>query len=125
MMRGNIISKKIRTLRELKGYSQEYVAGKLEIAQNTYSKIESNQTKLNTDILEKIAEILEVSIADLLSEEPVVVNFYGVNHGSQGNFNTIENIYAGQKELYEKIIAGKDEEIARMQKTIDALLSKK
>ncbi|WP_295794671.1 helix-turn-helix transcriptional regulator [Mucilaginibacter sp.] len=125
MMRGNIIGKKIRTLRELKGYSQDYVAGKLDIAQNTYSKIESNQTKLNTDILERIAEVLEVSITDLLSEEPIVLNFNGVNHGAQGKFDLIEHFHSGQKELYEKIIASKDEEIARMQKIIDALLGKK
>jgi transcriptional regulator with XRE-family HTH domain len=125
MMRGNMIGKKIRTLRELKGYSQEYVAGKLDIAQNTYSKIETNQTKLNTDILEKIADVLEVSITDLLSEEPIVLNFNGVNHGAQGKFDLIEHFHSGQKELYEKIIASKDEEIARMQKTIDALLGKK
>lgn len=125
MIRANIIGKKIRTLRELKGYSQEYVAGKLDIAQNTYSKIETSQTKLNTDVLEKIADILEVSINDLLSEEPMVVHFSGTNHGSQGNFGTIENFHAGQIELFEKILASKDEEIARMQKTIDGLLARK
>jgi len=121
MLRGN----KIRTIREARGYSQEYVAAKLKIAQNTYSKLETNQTKLTTAALEKIAEVLEVSINDLLSEEPIVLNFNGTNHGAQGSFGLIEHFHAGQIELYEKIIAGKDEEIARMQKIIDGLLAKK
>ncbi len=125
MMRGNIIGKKIRTIRELKGYSQEYVAGKLDIAQNTYSKIESNQTKLNTDTLERIAEILEVSINDLLSEEPIVLNFNGINHGAQGKFDLIEHFHSGQKDLYEKIITSKDDEITRLNKIIEGLLPKK
>jgi len=125
MMRGNIIGNRIRTLRELKGYSQEYVAGKLDIAQNTYSKLEKNQTKLNTDTLEKIAAVLEVSINDLLSEEPIVLNFNGINHGAQGKFDLIEHFHAGQKELYEKIIASKDEEIQRLNKIIEGLLQKK
>jgi transcriptional regulator with XRE-family HTH domain len=121
MMRGNIIGNKIRTLRELKEYSQEYVASKLEIAQNTYSKIETNQTKLTIDTLEKIAEILEVSINDILSDESVVLNFYGSSHGA---FGSIEHFHAGQKELYEKMLASKDDEIARLSKIIDGLLPK-
>jgi transcriptional regulator with XRE-family HTH domain len=122
MVRGN----KIRTIRELKGYSQEYVAAKLGIAQNSYSKIETNQTKLNTDTLEKIASILEVSINDILSEEPIVLNFYGNNnHGAQGTFGLIEHFHAGQVELYEKIIANKDEEIARLLKIVETLMAKK
>jgi len=125
MVRGNIIGRKIRTLRDLKGYSQEYIAGKLDIAQNTYSKLEADPSKLSVDTLEKIAAILEVSVNDLLSEEPMVLNFNGVNHGAQGNFEVIENFHSGQKELYEKIIAAKDEEIARLNKIIDGILSKK
>jgi len=54
-----------------------------------------------------------------------VLNFNGVNHGAQGNFEVIENFHSGQKELYEKIIVAKDEEIARLNKIIDGILSKK
>ena len=125
MMRENIIGKKIRTFRELKGYSQDYVAGKLEIAQNSYSKLETHPDQIKFGTLEKIAEILEVSINDLISEEPIIFNFNGVNHGAQGKFDLIEHFHTGEKELYEKIIASKDEEIARMQKTIDGLLARK
>jgi transcriptional regulator with XRE-family HTH domain len=115
---------KIRSIREMRGFSQEYVAAKLGIAQNSYSRIETNQTKLSSEMLEKLSKELGVSPADILSAEPIVVNFYGTNNGSQGNFGTIENIYTSEKELYEKIIASKDEEIARLQKTIDALIAK-
>lgn len=124
-MRGNIIGRKIRTLRQLKGYSLEYVAGKLEIAQNTYSKLEGDPSKIDVDTLEKIATVLEVSLNDLISEEPIVLNFNGVNHGAQGNFELIENFHSGQKELYEKIIASKDDEIGRLNKIIEGLLQKK
>jgi transcriptional regulator with XRE-family HTH domain len=124
MMRGNIIGRKIRTLRDLKGYSQEYIAGKLEIAQNTYSKLEADTSKLNIEMLEKIASILEVTVNDLISEEPMVLNFNGINHGAQGNFELIENFHSGQKELYEKIIVSKDEEIGRLNKIVESLLKK-
>lgn len=120
MQRGN----KIRTIREIRGYSQEYVAAKLNIAQNTYSKIETSQTKLTAEMLEKIAAILEVSMNDILSEEPIVLNFYGINHGAQGKFDLIEQFHSGQKELLEKIISIKDDEINRLNKIIEGLLSK-
>jgi len=121
MVRGN----KIRTIRELRGYSQEYVAAKLDIAQNTYSKLETNQTKLSTEMLDKIAAVLDVSINDILSEEPIVLNFYGINHGAQGKFDLIEHLHTGQKELYEKLLVSKDEEIAHLKQLIESLLPKK
>jgi transcriptional regulator with XRE-family HTH domain len=121
MVRGN----KIRTIRELRGYSQDYVAAKLEIAQNTYSKLETNQTKLTTEMLEKIASILEVSINDILSDEPIVLNFYGINHGAQGKFDLIEHLHTGQKELYDKLLVSKDEEITHLKSIIESLLAKK
>ena len=52
------------------------------MAQNTYSRIETNQTKLSTDMLEKIARELGVSPIDIISTEPAIVNF-SPNHGAQ------------------------------------------
>lgn len=40
---------KIKKIRELKGYSQDYVANKLAISQRAYSKIESGETRLHWD----------------------------------------------------------------------------
>lgn len=75
---------KIRVIRELRGYSQAYLAEKLGIAQNSYSRIESNQTKLDTAMLAKIAAELGVSPAELLNTEPTVINF-APNQGTQGS----------------------------------------
>lgn len=115
---------KIKAIRELRGFSQENVAAKIGITQAAYSRIENNQSKLDTAVLEKIAAELGVSPIDIMSAEPIIMNFYGANHGAQGNFQHIEQQILTQKELYEKIIASKDEEIMRLQKTIDALIAK-
>ncbi|WP_295794698.1 helix-turn-helix transcriptional regulator [Mucilaginibacter sp.] len=116
---------KIRLIREIKGYSQEYVAGILGMTQPSYSRIETNQTKLDTGTLEKLAEILEVSPADIMSTEPTVINFYGTNHGAQCTFGTVGHFDGSQKELLEKIIVAKDEEIARLNDIIKELIKKK
>jgi transcriptional regulator with XRE-family HTH domain len=61
------LGNKIRQLRELKGFSQEYIAGQLGISQRAYSKMEMNQTKLDWVKITKIAEILEMDPMDMIS----------------------------------------------------------
>ena len=91
---------KIKMIREIRGFSQEHMASRLDIAQNTYSRIEKNQTKLTAELLDKVAKELGVSPIDILSTEPAIVNF-GTVHGTlQGN---IENFYTYQKEFLETI----------------------
>ncbi|QTE35871.1 helix-turn-helix transcriptional regulator [Mucilaginibacter gossypii] len=115
---------KIRMIRELRGYSQENVAAKLGMTQASYSRIENNQTKLDTSLLEKLAKELGVSASDIMSAEPVVVNFYGPNHGA-APFGSIGTINIEQKELYEKLLTSKDEEIAHLKLIIESLLPKR
>jgi transcriptional regulator with XRE-family HTH domain len=114
---------KIRTIRELRDFSQEYMADKLGIAQNTYSKIETNQTKLTAEMLKKVAEILGVSPVDILSNQPTIVNFEP-NQGTQGIAH-IEHFYTFQREFVEKMITSKDEEIATLKHIIEGLLKDK
>lgn len=112
---------KIRLIREMRGFSQENVAARLGIAQNTYSKIETNNSKLESGMLVKIADALGVSPMDILSSQPAIVNLQS-NKGMQ--FGYVETVIASQKELYEKIISGKEEEVARLNLIIEKLLNK-
>ena len=114
---------KIKVIRELRNYSQEYMADKLGIAQNTYSKIETGQTKLNADTLKKIAEVLGVSPVDILNNQPAIVNFES-NKGTQG-IGHVENFYSYQREFIEKIVASKDTEIQHLKDIIASLLKDK
>jgi transcriptional regulator with XRE-family HTH domain len=114
---------KIRMIRELRGYSQENIAAKLGITQATYSRIENNQAKLDTATLEKLAKELGVTPVDILSHEPTVVNF-APNQGTQG-IGHIEHFYSFQKDLVEKVIVSKDQEIANLKEIIAGLLKDK
>lgn len=109
---------KIRAFRMLRGFSQEDMAGRLNVTQATYSKIESNKQKATQEQLERIAKELGVTIADITSNEPIVIMNQASNHGAQGH---IENFYADQKELYEKLIASKDDEIGNLKDVIQSL----
>ncbi len=59
----------IRAKRLQLQYTQEYVAFKLEISQNAYSKIELGYTKLTVETLFNIADLLETDITDFLLED--------------------------------------------------------
>jgi len=59
----------LRKYREMRNYSQEYVAGKMGISQNAYSKIENNITQLTVNHVKQISAILEVSVTDLLKDD--------------------------------------------------------
>lgn len=59
----------IRRFREMKNYSQKYVAAQMGISQNAYSKIENNLTQLTVHHVKQLSEILQVPITDLLKDE--------------------------------------------------------
>ncbi|WP_345949520.1 MULTISPECIES: helix-turn-helix transcriptional regulator [unclassified Mucilaginibacter] len=59
----------IRKIREFRNYTQEYLALKLDISQNAYSKIELGYTKITLERLYQIAQILEVDLFELIKAE--------------------------------------------------------
>ena len=63
-MPGHVIKK----YREMRNYSQKYVATKMGMSQNAYSKIENNITGLTVHHVKELSKILEVPITDLLKD---------------------------------------------------------
>lgn len=118
-----LYGEKIRLIREVRGFSQENIAARLGMAQNTYSKIENNQTKLTADMLGKIAEVLEVSPMDIMSNMPAIVNLQP-NQGTQG-IGHIEHFHTFQKDVVDKLIAAKDAEIAGLKEIIAGMAKDK
>jgi putative transcriptional regulator len=56
----------LKTLRKQKGFSQEELAARLHVVRQTISKWEKNLSVPDADTLIRIAEILEVSVSELL-----------------------------------------------------------
>jgi transcriptional regulator with XRE-family HTH domain len=59
----------IRKVREFRKYTQDYLAVKLQISQNAYSKVELGYSSITLTRVIEIAEILEVDLVDLLSTD--------------------------------------------------------
>lgn len=62
-----VITNNIRKQREKLSYSQEYMAMKMEISQNCYSKIELGNSKLTVERLLAICKILDLEATSVLS----------------------------------------------------------
>lgn len=61
----------IKRIREQKGYSQEFMAAKLNITQATYARMESQEIQIKIERLQKIADILETDILSFLNNSKV------------------------------------------------------
>ena len=61
------IYEKIRTIRQLKGWSQEEIAHRLDMSVSGYGSIERGETDVNLSRLEDIAGIFEVDLAELFN----------------------------------------------------------
>jgi transcriptional regulator with XRE-family HTH domain len=57
----------IRKIREFRNYTQDYLAAKLNISQNAYSKIELGYSSITLHRLIEITEILEISLIELIN----------------------------------------------------------
>jgi transcriptional regulator with XRE-family HTH domain len=61
---------RLKKIRELKNFSQDYVAERLKITTRAYSKIETGETKLTIQRLNQISIILGISAMDILQFNP-------------------------------------------------------
>lgn len=119
----NKIGIKIRRIRESKSFSQDYMANRLNISQNVYSKLESGGVKLTTERLKQIAEILEIPEETLYKED---FNIFNVHNSTIDKFY-IETLKEENKDLLKKLTDQIDylqEENKRLTKIIESLSEK-
>ena len=94
---------KIRYFRNVKGWSQEEMADKLNLSLPAYSKIERNITDVGFKRLTQISKVYGITVVDLLS---------------------VSSKPSEQTDL-KKALIEKDKEINKLQKKIIELLEKK
>ncbi|EHM53895.1 helix-turn-helix domain-containing protein [Cardiobacterium valvarum] len=121
---------KIRTMRELRHWSQEEMAARLSMSTNGYAKLERGETRLNIPKLEQIAGVLDVDLNDLMaiSERSVICLFNesGANHNNYyanssqeltAEINRLQQLLGHQETLG----AQKDALIAQQAREIETL----
>jgi len=106
---------RIRMLREGVGFSQEYVANKLKITQQAYSKIEKNPGATTLDRLHQLSEILGVNINSIIGEEDMYIQQNFQQQG--GNASTVMYVTGLADRERESFI----QQINSLQKQIEVL----
>lgn len=126
MCRSEIMSvnKKIRLIREAKGFTQEQVAEQLGVSPTAYGDIERGDNDPKLSKLQKIAEILEIPLSELvdLSEKAnLTINFVRQQNSPRfkNNICISTSNYAAEKQ--QLIIELKDKELAMQQHEIENL----
>jgi len=100
----NDIARNIKQIRELKSFTQEYMAQELGISQPAYVKIEQGLTVLKIDRLQQIAEILEVDLSALLNTTNIFNIVFQAQTTQSGYINTQNNTNIIDIEMIRKII---------------------
>lgn len=113
------IGKKLRTLRAERGITQEKIADLLTIPQASYSNLENNKGKIDLKIIQKVAEIYEMEVIDLLKEEGF--SFHQKNKKGDNNGLVITQLSDKLIEQYEIRLKEKDEIIADLKQLIKEL----
>jgi transcriptional regulator with XRE-family HTH domain len=112
------VGSKIKKIRELRNYTQEYMADRLQMSQSGYSKIETDEVDVNFQKLEQIATILEIKVLDLVGfDEKMVINNYSSNQG----YIIHTQVSTNEQKLYEDKIKLLEEKIAYLQETVSNL----
>lgn len=116
------IKNKIKNIRELKNYTQEYMAEKLGVTQAGYSKIEKGKTSLSYEKLVEIGRILDVSVEDIISfdYDRYFNSFNRINGNNNGsilinteNTSTMKELYEDKIRLLEKLLNRTEIELGR------------
>jgi transcriptional regulator with XRE-family HTH domain len=120
------IGTKIKKVRELRNYTQEYMAERLAMSQVNYSRIERNEVKIKQEKLKDIADILGIDLEALLAfDEKNIFNIMNNQISNQfinnsGTVNTysiddrIEKLYQDKVNFLEEKIATLSAELNKM-----------
>jgi transcriptional regulator with XRE-family HTH domain len=103
-----LIAEEIRRLRMAKSFSQDYMAEKLGITQQAYSKIENQISEASISRLQQISEILDVPLPQLLglTDDP----------DDDGDGMTLS-----ERKLYHEIIVNQQRIIEKQEDTIRSI----
>ncbi len=109
MRNSDKIGLRIRSVRESKGYSQEYMAEMLDISQSCYANLESGKSGLSVERLLAITEILELNVVQLFADHQQK-DFKDASVASKDR-KTQDGFSPEIKQVYDQLISELREEV--------------
>jgi transcriptional regulator with XRE-family HTH domain len=112
----------IKRLRDILGIKQDTIAFAMNMTQQNFSNLEQ-KSDIDNEILEKIAKIMKIPVETIknFNEDGVINIISSTLHDNSGSvmynpsFNPVDKVV----ELYEKLLAEKDDQIALLKSLLD------
>jgi transcriptional regulator with XRE-family HTH domain len=117
-------SKKLKILREVNNYTQEYVARVLDISQNAYSLLEKGTTKITLDRIEVLATLYSTTPAELVNVSENIYNGNSVANEMMHS-NVPPTLSSFEKRMYEQTISRLEIDIEKLYNLINQLATSK
>lgn len=118
---GNI-GNKIKMVRESINLSQEYVAAKLNISQQAYSRMEKNPDNISVSRLRELSSILGVPFNTLVGEDDLYIQQnYNQQGGNAGTVMYVQGLADSERKVYEERINDLKQQLEAMQKLLLAM----
>ncbi len=112
------IGHRIAAFRGLKRWTQQHLASELGLSQSALSDIEHDKTSPTWDLLNRVAQALDVPVTSIL---PTTANAIFNNQSNEAVHN-IANQYGGnfdqERRLWQELLKAKDELLAEREATI-------
>jgi transcriptional regulator with XRE-family HTH domain len=113
---------KIKRLRRDKGISQVQMADLLSVDKSVYARLELGQIDNWAKYLGQLLEIFNLTPNKFFEDICNNVTINNNNCPYSGNNGNVQNFYAENREIYEKLLATKEEQIALLKEMLDKKL---
>lgn len=120
----NVLNEKIRVLREMKNWSQEEMAERVNMSKNGYAKMERGESRLAVETLDKIAQVFDMDMVELIniSDKGLVCLFSESNSGTHyGNFYQGSESVLAQNEKLQLTIRHQEELLQQKEQELQTL----
>jgi transcriptional regulator with XRE-family HTH domain len=110
---------RIKSFREGQGLSQDFIAGKLNITQQAYSKIESNPDTASLKRLRDLSEILGVTLTSIIGEDDTyILQNFQQQGGNASTVMYVNGVSENERKSYENHISDLKSEIEVLRKLV-------
>lgn len=123
------LASKLRMLREVHNYTQDYVASVIDVSTNTYSLMEKGQAQYTIERIEKLANLYKMETTDFLkfSDQHIIHSITHSNGNGICSENVnIHNLGVGEEErnLYKDMLNRLEEQNNKLISLIEKLSEK-
>lgn len=118
---------KLKVLREVHNYTQEYVSNVLEVAPSTYSLMEKGQAQITIERIEKLAILYKMNLIDFmaLDDQTIIQQHFTYSSGIRESVKINNNGTAEEdKQWYKEIIERLEQQNERLLILLERIASK-